>query len=179
MALMRLNVALVTALSAAIVLTSSQARAELSSDTEAAAAKEVLTRYLTAVKGKKYAEAKKLTHPKTLESIAQRLQRLKREDHPMAPWALAKTDSYLMQFSVENVTPSANKTWVVETKEDTFQVQDKGVAEGEMASYLVGKSGGRLYVVDKKRQETFNPTSIKIGYKGYFDPVPPTKEEEE
>jgi hypothetical protein len=142
-------------------------------------AKELVSRYLSSVKAKKWADAKKLIHPKTMDVIAERKKRLKREDHPMAPWGLEKTDSYLTQFKVEKVFPGAQGTWVVETLEDNYQVQEKGTAEGEMASYLVGKSNGQWYVVDKKRGETFNPASIKLGYKNYFDPEPATRDEED
>jgi hypothetical protein len=167
----------------AVVLWTPLALAQEAGAPEAQAAQDLVTRYLTAVKGKKWADAKKLIHPKTVMSIAERKKRLGKEDHPMAPWALEKTDSYLTQFKVQKTVPGVQGTFVVETLEDNFQVQEKGVAEGEMASYLVGRSSGQWYVVDKKRQETFNPTSIKIGYKGYFDKAPvsgsSTKEEEE
>jgi hypothetical protein len=138
---------------------------------EAKAAKELVTKYLTAVKAKKWADAKKFLHPKTMDAIAERKKRLGKEDHPMAMWALEKTDYWLKEFKVTGVKASAVGTYVVETSEDNFQVQDKGIAEGEHATYLVGKSGGKWYVVDKKRQETFPPDSIKLGYKGWFDKV--------
>jgi hypothetical protein len=147
---------------------------------EAKAAQDRVSEYLTAVKAKKWAEAKKLIHPKTLQVIAERKKRLGKEDHPLAPWAAEKSDYYLTRFQVQKVEPAVLGTFVVETSEDNFQVQEKGIAEGEPASYLVGKSGGRWLIVDKKRQETFNPTSIKIGYKGYFDTSSaPTRDEEE
>lgn len=145
---------------------------------EAAAAKELVTKYLTAVKAKKWPDAKKLIHPDTMKSIAERKKRLGKEDHPMAPWFLEKADYYLKEFRVTGARPAAVGTFVVETSEDNFQVQEKGIAEGELASYLVGQKGGRWFVVDKKRQETFSDDSIKLGYKGFFD-KPAVKEEEE
>jgi hypothetical protein len=47
-----------------------------------------------------------------------------------------------------------------------------------MATYLVGKTGGKWVVVDKKRGVTFTDDSVKHGYKGYFDKVESKKEEE-
>ena len=75
------------------------------------------------------------------------------------------------------VAPSALGTVVVETSEDTFQVQEKGLAEGEKSAYLVGKKDGKLYVVDRKRGGSFPESSVKIGYKGWFDKVTAPAEE--
>jgi hypothetical protein len=146
---------------------------------EVKAAKDLVTKYLTAVKAKKWPDAKKLTHPKTIEAIAERKKRLGKEDHPMAPWAMEKTDSYLKEFKLTDAAPAANGTVVVGTSEDNYQVQEKGVSEGDTATYLVGKKDGKWYVVDKKRGETFAPDSIKIGYKGWFDKVEKTHDAEE
>lgn len=136
------------------------------------AAQELVTKYLTAVKAKKWADAKKLLHPKTLEAIAERKKRLGKEDHPMAPWFHEKVDSWLKEFKVVSVVPAALGAVVVETSEDNFQVQEKGLAEGEKSAYLVGKKDGKLYVVDRKRGETtYTDASVKLGYKGWFDKV--------
>ena len=70
-------------------------------------------------------------------------------------------------------------TVIVETSEDNFQVEEKGVAVGDLASYLVGTKDNKLYVVDKKRGEGFPIDSIKIGYKGYFDKVAKVEEKTE
>lgn len=132
-------------------------------------ARELVQKYLTAVKGKKWAEAKKLLHPDTVKAIAERQKRLGREDHPMAPWYHEKASYYLKEFKISDAHPEVLGTVVVETSEDNFQVEEKGLAEGESASYLVGKKGGKWYVVDKKRGESFSGDSIKLGYKNYFD----------
>jgi hypothetical protein len=138
---------------------------------DADAAKELVTKYLTAVKTKKWADAKKLVHPLTEKAIAERKKRLGKEDHPMAPQGAEKTDFYLQDFKVAGVTAGPGGTFVVETSEDNFQVAEKGVANGEMATYLVGKKDGKWWIADKKRGETFNKDSVKLGYKGYFDKV--------
>lgn len=136
---------------------------------EADAAKDLVTKYLTAVKAKKWADAKKMVHPLTIAAIAERKKRLGKEDHPMSPQAFEKTEFYLKDFKVKGVTKGSQGTFIVETAEDNFQVQEKGVADAEMGTYLVGKKDGKWFVVDKKRGETFTNDSIKLGYKGYFD----------
>jgi hypothetical protein len=136
---------------------------------ESQAARELVTRYLMAVKAKKWPEAKKFLHPKTIEAIAERKRRLGKEDHPMAPWFREKADSWLKQFKVLAAQPAPLGTFVVETSEDHFQVQEKALAEEEKATYLLGLLGGKWFVVDKKRGETFTPASVKLGYAGWFD----------
>lgn len=139
-------------------------------------AKALVQKYLTLVKAKKWADAKKLLHPKTLEAIAERKKRLGKEDHPMAPWHHEKVDAWLKDFKVTSAREAALGTVVVEASEDNFQVADKGVAPGEQAAYLVGQKGGKWFVVDKKRGETFSKDSVRLGYRGWFD-APPPKEE--
>lgn len=138
---------------------------------EAKEAKDLLTKYLTAVKAKKWADAKKFLHPKTIEAIAERKKRMGKEDHPMAPWFHEKVSYYLKEFKVGAATLAPLGTIVVETTEDNYQVEDKGMANGEVAAYLVGKKDGKWFVVDKKRGETFTKDSVKLGYKGWFDKI--------
>src|SRR5688572_3470059 len=57
---------------------------------EEKAATELVTKYLTAVKAKKWADAKKMVHAETHKAIAERKKRLGKEDHPMAPWTYEK-----------------------------------------------------------------------------------------
>jgi hypothetical protein len=146
---------------------------------DAKLAQDLVTRYLQAVKAKKWPDAKKFLHPDTLKVIAERKKRLGREDHPMAPWTFEKTEFYLKDFKVSGVKPGPVSTYFVETSEDNYQVEEKGVAEGDTATYLVGRKGGKWYVVDKKRNETFTAAAVKVGYKNYFDAADPSKAEEE
>lgn len=136
-------------------------------------ARAALEKYLGAVKAKKWAEAKKSLHPQTLAAIAERKKRLGREDHPMAPWTYEKSESYLKDFRIQAVAPAHGGTFVASVSEDNYQVQEKGIAEGEPAAYLLGKRDGRWFIADKKRGEGFTDASIKVGYKGYFDPASP------
>ncbi len=142
---------------------------ETASSPEEKAGIALVEKYLSAVKAKKWQDAKKLLHPRTVEAIAERKKRIGKEDHPMAPWFLAKEDYYLKEFKVTGARPGPSGTVIVETTEDNFQVQEKGLAEGEMASYLVVKKGGKFFVVDKKRDQSFTDDSIKYGYKGWFE----------
>ena len=132
---------------------------------------QVLTDYLQAVKAKKWANAKKVTHPNTLKAIAERKKRLGDEAHPMAPWYYEKSEYYLKEYRITEAKAGPEGTWVFETSEDNFQVQEKGLAENDMATYLVGKKDGKWLVVDKKRGVTFTKDSVKYGYKGWFDKV--------
>ncbi len=136
---------------------------------EAKDAQEVLTKYLDAVKAKKWNDAKKLTHPKTMEAIAQRKKNLGHEDHPMAPWFQEKANYFLKEYRLTGAAPAHGGTWIFSTSEDNFQVEEKGMSEGDEAHYLVGKTGGKWLVVDKKRGVTFGKDSIRYGYKGFFD----------
>jgi hypothetical protein len=140
------------------------------SDTpEAKAGKDLVQRYLSAVRAKKWNEVKQFLHPKTVAAIAERKKRLGKEDHPMAPWFHDKGPYWWAAFKILSGHPGPLGTIIVETSEDNYQVEEKGVAEGERAAYLVGAVSGKLVVVDKKRGETFTPASVKLGYKGYFD----------
>jgi hypothetical protein len=136
---------------------------------DADAAKDLVSKYLTQVKAKKWADAKKMVHPDTIKAIAERKKRLGKEDHPMSPQAYEKNEFYLKDFKVKGVTKGPLGTFIVETAEDNFQVQEKALVEGEMATYLVGKKDAKWWVVDKKRGESFTTDSVKLGYKGYFD----------
>ncbi len=143
---------------------------------EAKEAQEVLTTYLDAVKAKKWNDARKLTHPKTMAAIAQRKKNLGHEDHPMAPWFYEKSQYWLKDWRLTGVNPAFGGTWIFSTSEDNFQVEEKGLSEGDEAHYLVGRTGGKWMVVDKKRGVTFGKDSIRYGYKGWFD-EPPAKAE--
>ncbi len=136
---------------------------------EAKEARDLVQKYLTAVKAKKWADAKKLLHPKTVEAIAERKKRMGKEDHPMAPWFHEKVDYFLKDFKIGAASLGALGTVMVEVTEDNFQIADKGMAEGEPSAYLVGKKDGKWFVVDKKRGEVFTKDSVKLGYKGWFD----------
>jgi hypothetical protein len=138
-------------------------------------AADVLSRYLELVKARNWAEAKKLIHDKTLDAIAQRKKRLGDEDHPMAPWYYEKEQYWLKAYRLTGVREGPGGTWIFETSEDNYYVQEKGIAEGDPAAYLVGKSKGRWVIADKKRGMSFTDDSVKYGYKGYFDKDPEEK----
>ncbi|MBM4378774.1 MAG: hypothetical protein FJ086_05660 [Deltaproteobacteria bacterium] len=152
---------------AAVLLLSLPAAAEDAPEADTASA--LVGKYLKAVQAKKWVHAQKLVHPGTVKAIAERKKR--NATHPMDPKAFEKTEYYLKAFRVGAVKASAAGTFVVEVSEDNFQVEEKGLAEGDAATYLVGKQDGKWYVVDKKRNETFTADSIKYGYKGFFDRV--------
>lgn len=135
------------------------------------AAQAVLTQYLDLVVKKKWKDAAKLVHPKTIEVIAGIKKRIGKEQHPMAPQYWAKDDFFLKEYKLENAARHLYDTIAFDVQEKNFRVQEKGVdADGEQASYLLGKKGGKWLVVDKKNNNTFDDKSIKFEYRGYFAP---------
>lgn len=134
------------------------------------AATDVLTAYLDALKGKKWDKARAATHPLTLKSVASTKKRLGEERHSMAPWFWAKDSFYLTSYKIESVQPAVGGTVVARVTEDSFQMEEKGELTGEKAAYLLGRSGGKWYVVDKKSgAEGLTKDAIKFGYPHYFD----------
>jgi hypothetical protein len=142
-------------------------------DADKAAVKDasaVLADYLDALKAKKYDRARALTHPQTLKAIANVKKRLGEERHSMAPWYWAKDSYYLTSYRIDAAAPATGGTVVAQVTEDSFQVQEKGEFAGEKSAYLVGKLGGKWYVVDKKSEgDGFTKDSIKYGFPNYFD----------
>ncbi len=133
-------------------------------------AKATLVKYLNAVKAKKWKDARQDIHPLTLKLIEQVKKRLGEERHSMAPWYWAKSSFYMTNYKITDLTSAAHGTVVAQTLEDSFQVEEKGELQGEKAAYLLGKQGGRWYVVDKKNEaDGFTPDSLKYGYPKYFD----------
>jgi hypothetical protein len=129
---------------------------------------ETLTKYLEAVKAKKWPKVRELTHPLTLKAIAQVKTRLGEERHSMAPWYWVNT-FYLKGYKIEDITAVVHGDVAMVT-ENNYQVQEKGDYEGEKSAYLVGKYQGHWYVVDKKSEaDGFTNDSLKYGYPGYFD----------
>lgn len=137
---------------------------------DAAEAKKALAGYLEQVKKKKYDAANKLVHPKTLELIATQKKKSPNFQSPMDPAAWAKTDFYLSDFTIGDPAALPLGTVQFSVKELNYRVQEKGVdGDPETNSYLLGKSGGKWLVVDKRNNNTFDPKSVKRDYKGFFD----------
>jgi hypothetical protein len=129
---------------------------------------EILTRYLDAVKAKKWPKVRELTHPLTLKAIAQVKTRLGEERHSMAPWYWVNT-FYIKGYKVEEITAAVHGDVAMVT-ENNYQVQEKGDYEGEKSAYLMGKYQGHWFVIDKKSEaDGFTADSLKYGYPGYFD----------
>jgi hypothetical protein len=138
-----------------------------------AEAKKVLQTYLDAVKdnskGKKWDTARKLTHPRTLEVIAEIKARTGTENHPLAPWA-HMTESYLTDFKLGDAAPTAKGAVVVSSTEEAFDVPDQGTEADIKAEYLLLPLGGKWYVADRRLGEgQFPKETLADSYKGYFD----------
>jgi len=151
----------------------SKASASIPDDADTQAAKKVLTTYLDLVIKKKYAEAKKLVHPKTLEVIAGITKRLGKAQHPMAPAYWAKDDFRLVRYTFEDASKHRWGTIAFKLKEIDYRIQEKGEDQGNQVSYLLGQKDGKWLVVDKKANNTFSDHAIKFDYKGYFDAKDP------
>lgn len=128
--------------------------------------------YLDLWKQQKWAELRKLIHPKTLEQIATKKKNIGVERDSMAPWYWAKETFLLTEWKLESVEDAAMGTVVIHTEEQSYRVEEDGMEEGEKNAYIAGRFGGKWYVVDRRSGGGgFDKTSIKIGMKDYFDPV--------
>ena len=137
----------------------------------------VVATYLDLWKKKNWVELKKLQHPKTQEKIATVKKNIGEEAHPMAPWYWAKDTYVLHDYKVQSVVRSAMGTITVNTTENTYRIEEDGIAEDEPASYLAGRFKGKWYVVDRRGGGGgFDESAIKVGMKGYFDPPPAEKQ---
>lgn len=132
-------------------------------------ARKAVVAYLDAVKAKKWEDAKKTLHPKTLEAIADQKKRTRKEDHPLAPWARVK-ESYLTNVEVGEARASANGAAVVPTTEEIFSVEDQGTEEGVRVEYLVLPLGGTWWVTDRRLGEgVFADATLEASYEGWFE----------
>lgn len=132
----------------------------------------VIGAYLDLWKQQKWAEVRKLIHPKMLEEIATAKKNLGAERHRMAPWYWAKGDFLLTDWKIESVEDAALGTVVIHTMEQSYRVEEDGMEEGEQNAYIAGRSGGKWYVVDRRSGGGgFDKTAIKVGMKGFFDTV--------
>lgn len=132
----------------------------------------VIGKYLDLGKAQKWDAAKKLIHPKTLDVIAATKKTSGEERHAMAPWYWAKNTYLVTDWKLGRMEDSVNGTVQLTAVETRYQVEEDGVSEGEESTYLAGKWNGTWYVVDVQRGGgTFDKASIKIGMRGYFDPV--------
>jgi hypothetical protein len=133
------------------------------------AAKSAAQQYLTAVKAKKWDVARKLTHPKTLQEIADIKKRKGVEDHELAPWAKIK-ENYLVSFELGDPESTANGAMVVPSTQTIFSVEDKGTEDGVKAEYLVIPLAGKWYVTSRRLGENeFPADSTALAFKGYFE----------
>jgi hypothetical protein len=152
-------------------------------DPEIEGAKAVLKGYLDglvkAAEGKKpkpadvakklAATAKKSIHPKTLELIAAQ-EKKNLVTNALAVWVHAKEDYWLMEYTMEEARQAALGAIVIEAKEKNWRVAEGGEdGDPEPTSYLLGKTGAKWLVIDKRRNEAFTNDGIKAGYREYFE----------
>lgn len=131
-------------------------------------AKATLQQYLSRVVRKDWEGARRLTHPKTLSSIAQLRERTGRETHNLAPWADSSVQ--LKTFRFVDARPIGPGVVLVEVSEDTYRAEEQGMSEGDPAVYILFHTAGRFLVGDKKAGQSLadvNDEAVRIGYPGF------------
>jgi hypothetical protein len=133
-------------------------------------AKATLQQYLSRVVRKDWDGAKRLTHPRTMQVIAQLKKRSGSEQHNLAPWADKETQ--LKTFHFVDARQVAPGIVAVQVGEDNFHRVEGGMSADDPAVYLMFKSRGTFLVGDKKSGVELvevSDESVKAGYPGYVD----------
>lgn len=120
-----------------------------------------------------YAEARRLTAPRTLEEI-DRLQALG-TDHPLAPWRDAARALVLESFHLVAARRAPLGAAVVTVKERFWLGHPDAPLERTVSEYLVARVDGQWKVVDRRPGGTFDDAAIADGYAGFFDASGPNR----
>jgi hypothetical protein len=133
-------------------------------------AKATLQQYLSRVVRKDWDGAKRLTHPKTLQTISQLKRRTGSEAHNLAPWASRETQ--LKTFRFVECRQIAPGVVAVQVGEDTFHREENSISSDDAAVYILFKSRGAFLIGDKKSSVEISEVSdesIRVGYPGFVD----------
>jgi len=148
------------------------------SDADKTAAAKAVEEYLNAARDKKWDEVRALTHPRTLEIVADEKKR-GLSPNEMDPWAKLDQE-YVVSFELGVAEGNAKGSVVVPTTQSRFSVEDNGTEDGVQIEYLVIPLDGKWYVADMRRgTNVFAPDTVPEHYKGYFQgeykpaPAPP------
>jgi hypothetical protein len=120
-----------------------------------------------------YAEARRLTAPRTLEEIEHRTA--KGEDHPLAPWRDAARSMVLESFQLLAARRAPLGAAVVTVRERFWRGDPDAPLARIVSEYLVARVGGEWRVIDRRPGTTFDDASIAEGYAGFFDAASPTR----
>jgi hypothetical protein len=121
-----------------------------------------VTDYLRAVKGRNWAEARRLTHPRTLEHLAELRKRSGRDKDPMAPWSNEGPRAALRSFEVKGTRPAPEGAVIADVSEE------RG-SGWEQVSYVLGRRDGAWRVADRQEGGTFSDERVRARFRGYFD----------
>jgi hypothetical protein len=124
---------------------------------------------------REYAQAKRLTAPRTLEEIERRAAR--GEDHPLAPWREAARARVLDSFQLLAARRAPRGAAVVTVKERYWVPDPEGALARAVSEYLVARVNGEWKVVDRRPGGAFDDAALADGYAGFFDepPQPPPR----
>jgi hypothetical protein len=118
----------------------------------------------------RWAPARALTAPRTLEEIERRAAR--GEDHPLAPWRGASRPLVLDSFQLLAVRRAPRGAAVVTVRERFWRGDRDGPLVRSISEYLVGRVNGAWKVVDRRPGGAFDDASLAEGYAGFFDAAP-------
>jgi hypothetical protein len=133
-------------------------------------AKATLQQYLSRDVRKDWDGVKRLTHPKTLSTIASLKKRTGTETHNLAPWA--NKEDQLKTFRFGESKELSPGVVLVAVYEDIFHKQEQGMSTDDPAVYILFKSHGGFVVGDKKSGVELGDVSaesVRIGYPGWAD----------
>jgi hypothetical protein len=127
----------------------------------------------SAAPDERYAEARRLTAPRTLEEIARRTAR--GEDHPLAPWRDAARAHVLESFQLVAARRAPRGAAVVTVKERYWLGDPEVALDRSVSEYLVARVNGEWRVIDRRPGGTFDDGDVAGGYEGFFDDAGPSR----
>jgi len=120
-----------------------------------------------------YAEARRLTAPRTLEEIDRRSAR--GEDHPLAPWREAARSRVLESFQLLAARRAPLGAAVVTVRERFWLGDPDAPLDRAVSEYLVARVDGQWKVIDRRPGGSFDDGTIAEGYAGFFDAAGPSR----
>ena len=120
-----------------------------------------------------YAEARRLTAPRTLEEIDRRAAQ--GESHPLAPWRDAAQSRILESFQLLAVRRAPHGAAVVTVRERYWLGDPDAPLERIVSEFLVARVAGEWRIVDRRPDGAFDDAAVAAGYAGFFDAAPPAR----
>lgn len=120
-----------------------------------------------------YADARRLTAPRTLEEIDRWASRGR--DHPLAPWREAARALVLESFQLLAARRAPLGAAVVTVKERFWVGDPDAPLDRTVSEYLVARVAGQWRVVDRRPGGSFDDVAIAEEYAGFFDASGPNR----